>query len=258
VKRKKMKKTIAISTAVVAILVLSVGAVAAAYSPGTLVGPADSDMGLQTATPLTFFTSLAPISYIDMNMPGVCDIGDYVYVDATVPLGTVSQGDIRLMDVIIGGILYNAGTQVLNLDLDVGNPLTVLQVIEQNILIVDADSSAGYSVGDWLYLDINNDQLVSGVTASGSDLRLTAVNIPSGLAYASGTKVETLDDDVGLFPQNILAAGAQLNGWRLDYVDNGGPGIYTPGDTVYCKLPIPQHAAPNVMTCDLRITEYPY
>jgi hypothetical protein len=224
VKRKKMKKTIAISTVVVAILVLSVGAVAAAYSPGTLVGPADSDGGLQTAT-----------------LP-------------CVPAPT--QGDIRLMNVIIGGITYGAGTQVLNLDLDVGNPLTVLPVIQQNILIVDADSNAVYSVGDWLYLDINNDQLVSGVTVLGADLRLTPVKMPFGLAYAFGTKVGTLDDDLGLFPLGIMTPGVPFNGWRLDYVDNGGPG-YTPEDTVYCKLPSPWHFVPNVMTCDLRITDYP-
>lgn len=251
-----MKKTIAVSTAVVAILVLSVGAVAAAYSPGTLVGPADSDMGLQTATPLTAVTPVAPISYIDINPNPGCDIDDYVYVDAGVLL-TVSQGDIRLMDVIIGGITYKAGTQVLNLDLDVGNPLLVLPVIQQNILIVDADSNSVYSVGDWLYLDINNDQLVSGVTANGADLRLTPVNMPFGLAYAFGTKVGTLDDDLMLNPLLIVAPGPNWPGWRLDYVDNVGPGIYTPGDTVYCKLPIPPHAAPNVMTCDLRITNYP-
>lgn len=245
-----MKKTIAISTAVVAILVLSVGAVAAAYSPGTLVGPADSDMGLQTA-PLPCVP--APIAYIDINNQGICDIDEYVYVDVTVP-GWVSQGDIRLMNVIIGGITYGAGTQVLNLDLDVGNPLTVLPAIQQNILIVDADSNGLYSVGDWLYLDINTDGLVSGVTFLGADLRLTPVKMPFGLAYAFGTKVGTLDDDLRLNPLGIMAPGL---GWRLDYVDNVGPGIYTPGDTVYCKLPLPQHAAPNVMTCDLRITNYP-
>ena len=245
-----MKKTIAISTAVVAILVLSVGAVAAAYSSGTLVGAADSDMGLQTA-PLPGVP--APISYIDTNANTICDIGEYVYVDVTVP-ATVSQGDIRLMNVIIGGITYNAGTQVLNLDLDVGNPLTVLPAIQQNILIVDVDSNGLYSVGDWLYLDINFDGLVSGVTFFGADLRLTPVNMPFGLAYASGTKVGTLDDDLRLNPLGILLPGL---GWRLDYIDNVGPGIYTPGDTVYCKLPLPAHAAPNVMTCDLRITQYP-
>jgi hypothetical protein len=251
VKKKKMKKTIAISTAVVAILVLSVGAVAAAYSPGTLVGPADSDAGLQTA-PLPH-PPVAPISYIDLNPNPGCDIDDYVYVDVTVP-GTVSQGDIRLMKVIIGGIIYNAGTQVLNLDLDVGNPLILLLPIQQNILIVDADSNSVYSVGDWLYLDINNDNLVSGVTALGADLRLTAVNMPFGLAYASGTKVKTLDDDLRLNPLGILVPPPGA-GWRLDYVDNDGSPFYTPGDTVYCKLAL---APFNVMTFDLRITGYPY
>ena len=247
-----MKKTIAISTAVVAILVLSVGAVAAAYSPGTLVGPADSDMGLQTA-PLPVVP--APISYIDTNSNLVCDIDDYVYVDVTVP-GTVSQGDIRLMNVIIGGITYGAGTQVLNLDLDVGNPLTVLPVIQQNILIVDADSNSVYSVGDWLYLDINGDGSVTGSSITlGADLRLTAVDIPFGPVYASGTKVKTLDNDVGIIPLGIMTPVAD---WRLDYIDNVGPATYTPGDTVYCKLPLPAHATINVMTCDLRITEYPY
>ena len=251
-----MKKTIAISTAVVAILVLSVGAVAAAYSPGTLVGPADSDRGLPTATPLTAFIPPAPISYIDTNANAICDIGEYVYVDATV-IGAVSAGDIRLMDVIIGGITYKAGTPVLNLDLDVGNPLIALLPIQQSILIVDADSNGLYSAGDWLYLDINGDFLVSGSGAGplGADLRLTSVAIPFGPAYAFGTKVKTLDKDVDLIPLLIVVPGP---GWRLDYIDNVGPGIYTPGDTVYCKLPLPLHAALNVMTCDLRITEYPY
>ena len=244
-----MKKTIAISTAVVAILVLSVGPVAAAYSPGTLVGPADDDRGLPTA-PLLGPT--APISYINSIPNAVCDIGEYVYVDVTV-IGTVSEGDIRLIDVIIGGITYKAGTQVLNLDLDVGNPLTVLPVINQAILIVDADSNGLYSVGDWLYLDINGDGSVTGPSITqGADLRLTAVAIPFGPAYAFGTKVNTLDNDVGIIPLGIVPPSPGI--WRLDYIDNVGPGIYTPGDTVYCKL----NAASDVMTCDLRITEYPY
>ena len=253
-----MKKTIAISTAVVAILVLSVGAVAAAYSPGTLVGPADDDRALPTRV---LPGGVAPISYINSNPNPVCDIGEYVYVDATVT-GTVSEGDIRLMDVIIGGITYKAGTQVLNLDLDAGNPLIILPFVlpqQQNILIVDADSNGLYSVGDWLYLDINGDGSVTGPSITqGADLRLTAVDIPFGPAYAFGTKVKTLDKDVGIIPLGIMVPGAGPAGWRLDYVDNVGPATYTPGDTVYCKLPLPWHTAPNVLTCDLRITEYPY
>jgi hypothetical protein len=255
VKKKKMKKTIAISTAVVAILVLSVGAVAAAYSPGTLVGPADGDRGLFTAT---LPTVAAPISYIDTNANLRCDIGEYVYVDVSVPTGRVSQGDIRLMDVIIGAITYKAGTQVLNLDLDVGNPLLALAwALQHDILIVDADANGLYSVGDWLYLDINGDSLVTGSSiALGADLRLTAVDIPFGPAYAFGTKVKTLDNDVGIIPLGIMRRN--LLQWSLDYIDNVGPATYTPGDTVYFKLPLPAHATINVMTCDLRITEYPY
>jgi len=252
VKKKKMKKTIAISTAVVAILVLSVGSVAAQpYLPGTLVRSGEEDLSIPTALLPGGF---APISFIDFNGNLVCDIDEPVYVDTGgLGAGVVSVGDIRLTAVGI----YAAGTPVSNFDSDIILPLTPLLPIQQNILIVDADSNSRYSVGDWLYLDINGDALVSGSGAGplGADLRLTEVSITMP-PYEFGTKVTTLDDDVDLIPLLILVPGPGPAGWRLDYVDRGS-GIYTPGDTVYCKLPLPQHAVPNVLTCDLRITTYP-
>ena len=60
-----MKKIIAIGVAMAVILVLAcAGPVAAAYSPGTLVEPSDSDRGLQSA-PLAQI--VAPIGYINTN-----------------------------------------------------------------------------------------------------------------------------------------------------------------------------------------------
>ena len=75
-----------------------------------------------------------------------------------------------------------------------------------------------------------------------------------GQNYAFGTKVRTLDEDSDLMPR---AVWAYLAGWRLDYVDNVGPGQYGLGDTVYIKLPA-THFVWNIMTCDLRLTGYPY
>ena len=102
---------------------------------------------------------------------------------------------------------------------------------------------------------MNGDGLVTGpsVVAPAADLRLTNVNL-GGQNYAFGTKVRTLDEDRDLMPRAIWA---YLAGWRLDYVDNVGPGQYGLGDTVYIKLPA-THFVWNIMTCDLRLTGYPY
>ena len=255
-----MKKTIAISTVVVAILVLSVGAVAAAYSPGTLVGPADSDMGLQ-CTP--FIPSLPVfLGYINSNsiFPPVCDIWEYVYLDVNL-LGVVSVGDVRLTNVTFGGITYEAGTQVAYGDVDLGQILVLFPLAQPsptNLLIIDVDSNAVLSTSDWVYLDLNADGRVTGPTTiagvtTAADLRLTNVKL-RGQNYAFGTKVRTLDEDMDLMP---LATWALTANWRLDYVDNIGPGTYGLGDTVYIKLPL-THFFPNIMTCDLRLTKYPY
>ena len=251
-----MKKIIAIGVAMAVILVLSVGAVAAAYSPGTLVGPADSDRGLQSA-PLPVLVPPTPaIGYINTNLGpgGVCDIWEYVYIDVN-QVGVVSVGDVRLTNVTFGGITYEAGTQVANVDLDLGRVLTVLAPAASNLLIIDVDSNGVFSTSDWVYVDMNFDGLVTGpsVVAPVADLRLTNVNL-RGQNYAFGTKVRTLDEDMDLMPLAIWAYGPN---WRLDYVDNVGPGLYGLGDTVYIKLPA-THFVWNIMTCDLRLTEYPY
>ena len=254
-----MKKIIAISTVVVAILVLSAGAVAAAYSPGTLVGPSDSDRGLQSA-PLALI--VAPIGYINTNSgPPVCDIWEYVYIDVNV-VGLVSQGDVRLTKVTYGGITYEAGTQVTNGDLDLGQALVLFPVVWSRLLIIDVDSNGVFSTSDWVYLDLNTDGFVTGPApgAPGSavaDLRLTNVNL-GGQNYAFGTKVRTLDEDSDLMPRAIWTYWPLITAdWRLDYIDNVGPGAYGLGDTVYIKLPS-THFVPNIMTCDLRLTGYPY
>ena len=253
-----MKKIIAIGVAMAVILVLSVGAVAAAYSPGTLVGPADSDRGLQSA-PLTLIPA-PPIGYINTNSgPPVCDIWEYVYIDVN-QVGLVSVGDVRLTNVTFGGITYEAGTQVANGDLDLGQALTALAFGASRLLIIDVDSNGVFSTSDWVYLDLNTDGFVTGPSPAGpglpatvADLRLTNVN-RRGQNYAFGTKVKTLDEDMDLMPQAIWAFGAN---WQLHYIDNVGPGQYGLGDTVYIKLPA-THFVPNIMTCDLRLTEYPY
>jgi len=250
-----MKKIIAISTVVVAILVLSAGAVAAAYSPGTLVEPSDSDGGLQCTSLTT-----QPIGYINSNsiFPPVCDIWEYVYIDVSA-LGVVSVGDVRLTNVTFGGITYVAGTQVAYGDLDLDQTLMSLPP-HPTLLIIDVDSNGVFSTSDWVYLDLNTDGFVTGPSPAGptspataADLRLTNVN-RRGENYAFGTKVKTLDEDSDLMPR---AKWTFWFDWRLYYVDNVGPGLYGPGDTVYIKLPS-THFVPNIMTCDLRLTEYPY
>jgi hypothetical protein len=252
-----MKKIIAIGVAMAVILVLaSAGPVVATNSSGTLVEPSDSDGGLQCAL---LPVGPTPIGYINTNsiIPPVCDIWEYVYIDVD-QVGVVSVGDVRLTNVTFGGITYEAGTQVANVDLDLGKILTVLALGASNLLIIDADSNGVFSTSDWVYLDLNGDQLVTGPApgAPGSavaDLRLTNV-IRRGQNYAFGTKVKTLDEDMDLMPRAIWA---YLVNWQLHYVDNVGPGLYGPGDTVYIKLPA-THFVPNIMTCDLRLTGYPY
>ena len=229
-----MKKIIAIGAAIAVILVLaSAGPVAATNSSGTLVEPGDSDGGLQCAL---LPVGPTPIGYINSNsiIPSVCDIGEYVYIDVDA-VGLVSEGDVRLTNVTFGGITYEAGTQVANVDLDLGRVLTVLALGASNLLIIDVDSNGVFSTSDWVYVDMNGDGLVTGpsVVAPAADLRLTNVNL-GGQNYAFGTKVRTLDEDSDLMPR---AVWAYLAGWRLDYVDNVGPGQYGLGDTVYIKLP---------------------
>ena len=129
-----MKKIIAIGVAMAVILVLaSAGPVAATNSSGTLVEPGDSDGGLQCAL---LPVGPTPIGYINTNsiIPPVCDIGEYVYIDVDA-VGLVSVGDVRLTDVTFGGITYEAGTQVANVDLDLGRVLTVLALGASNLLI---------------------------------------------------------------------------------------------------------------------------
>ena len=255
-----MKKIIAIGVAMAMILVLaSAGPVAATNSSGTLVEPGDPDRGLQSA-PLA---PVVPIGYIDSNsiFPPACDIWEYVYVDVNAP-GVVSVGDVRLTNVTFGGITYVAGTQVAYGDVDLGQALTALVPIGQfnNLLIIDVDSNGLFSTSDWVYLDMNGDGLVTG-SAPGlpgsavADLRLTNVNF-RGQNYAFGTRVRTLDEDTDLMPLAIWAYGLP-NDWILHYIDNVGPGAYGLGDTVYIKLP-GTHFPWNIMTCDLRLTGYPY
>ena len=251
-----MKKIIAIGVAMAVILVLaSAGPVAATNSSGTLVEPSDSDGGLQCAL---LPVGPTPIGYINTNsiIPPVCDIWEYVYIDVD-QVGVVSVGDVRLTNVTFGGITYEAGTQVANVDLDLGRELTGLPH-RLTLLIIDVDSNGVFSTSDWVYLDLNTDGFVTGPApgAPGSavaDLRLTNV-IRRGQNYAFGTKVKTLDEDSDLMPRAIWTFGFD---WQLYYVDNIGPGLYGPGDTVYIKLPA-THFVPNIMTCDLRLTEYPY
>ena len=254
-----MKKIIAIGVAMAVILVLaSAGPVAATNSSGTLVEPGDPDRGLQSA-PLP--VNATPIGYINSNsiFPPVCDIWEYVYIDVN-QVGLVSVGDVRLTDVTFGGITYVAGTQVAYGDVDLGRILTVLALGASNLLIIDVDSNGVFSTSDWVYVDMNSDGLVTGPSPVGStapatvaDLRLTNVN-RRGQNYAFGTKVKTLDEDMDLMPRAIWA---YLVNWQLHYIDNVGPGQYGLGDTVYIKLPA-THFVPNIMTCDLRLTEYPY
>jgi hypothetical protein len=222
VKREKMKKIIAIGVVMAVILVLaSAGPVAATNSSGTLVEPGDPDRGLQSA-PLV---GPGPIGYINTNSaPFFCDIWEYAYIDVN-QVGLVSVGDVRLTDVTFGGITYVAGTQVANGDVDLGKALTAL---------------GPAPVGP-------------GLPATVADLRLTNVN-RRGQNYAFGTKVKTLDEDMDLMPRAIWA---YLVNWQLHYIDNVGPGAYGLGDTVYIKLPA-THFVPNIMTCDLRLTGYPY
>lgn len=254
-----MKKIIAIGVAMAVILVLaSAGPVAATNSSGTLVEPGDPDRGLQSA-PLP--VNATPIGYINSNSisPPVCDIWEYVYIDVN-QVGLVSVGDVRLTDVTFGGITYEAGTQVAYGDVDLGRILTVLALGASNLLIIDVDSNGMFSTSDWVYVDMNSDTFVTGPApgAPGSavaDLRLTNVNL-GGQNYAFGTKVKTLDEDMDLMPRAIWAYGWS-NNWLLHYIDNVGPGQYGLGDTVYIKLPA-THFVPNIMTCDLRLTGYPY
>ena len=256
-----MKKIIAIGVAMAVILVLaSAGPVAATNSSGTLVEPGDPDGGLQCALLPT-----QPIGYINSNsiFPPVCDIWEYVYIDVN-QLGVVSVGDVRLTNVTFGGITYEAGTQVANVDLDLGRVLTGLALGASNLLIIDVDSNGVFSTSDWVYVDMNGDGLVTGPSPVGpglpatvADLRLTNVN-RRGQNYAFGTKVKTLDEDMDLLPLAIWTPWPLIGAnWQLHYVDNVGPGAYGPGDTVYIKLPA-THFVPNIMTCDLRLTEYPY
>jgi hypothetical protein len=264
VKRKKMKKIIAIGVAMAVILVLaSAGPVVATNSSGTLVEPGDSDRGLQSDPLLP----VLPIGYIDSNsiFPPVCDIWEYVYVDVNAP-GVVSVGDVRLTNVTFGGMTYEAGTQVAYGDVDLGQILTALLPISpfNDLLIIDVDSNGVFSTSDWVYLDINGDGFVTGPTtvtgagaATAADLRLTNVNL-KGQNYAFGTKVKTLDEDMDLMPRAIWTYGfGGPADWNLNYVDNVGPGVYGLGDTVYIKLPR-THFFKDIMTCDLRLTEYPY
>jgi hypothetical protein len=258
-----MKKIIAIGVAMAVILVLaSAGPVAATNSSGTLVEPGDPDRGLQS----TWFppATIAPIGYINSNsiFPPVCDIWEYVYIDVD-GLGVVSVGDVRLTNVTFGGITYVAGTQVAYGDVDLGQALTLLPAAQpspNNLLIIDVDANGVFSTSDWVYLDLNRDGFVTGPSpalpptpATAADLRLTNVN-HGGQNYAFGTKVKTLDEDSGLMP---LANWWYLVNWQLYYVDNVGPGQYGPGDTVYIKLPA-THFFMDIMTCDLRLTGYPY
>lgn len=218
-----------------------------------------------------------PLTVPVEGIPGAsyCQIFEYVYLDVggAAANARVSVGDVRLTEMTIGGTTYAAGSQVENGDVDIGRALTPLAdhpelipgsltAAQQSvdILIIDVNSNGIYSLGDWLYLDINGDGQVSAPTTQNpqADLRLTPVT-RNGATYAFGTKVRTLDADNGLAPLAIFGpvvtpdnpnvpAGAL---WRLDYVDNAGPGLYGIGDTVYLKM------APlflNVETGDLRIT----
>ena len=184
-----------------------------------------------------------------------------MYIDVDV-VALVSQGDVRLTNVTFGGITYEAGTQVAYGDLDLGQTLVLFPVAWSRLLIIDVDSNGVFSTSDWVYVDMNSDGLVTGPSpavspATAADLRLTNVNL-RGQNYAFRTKVKTLDEDSDLMPRAIWAYWPLITAdWRLDYIDNVGPGLYGLGDTVYIKLPR-THFVPNIMTCDLRLTEYPY
>lgn len=151
------------------------------YPAGSIVGAlcptCEADMGrtLIDFRPNEKHTEETP------SIPIVYNIGENVYRDVDND-GFVSEGDIRLTDVKDGsGNIFPANSIVG--DKDVGKTLKPLT----NVKFVDLNGNGTYDLGEYLYIDTNNNNIVDV-----NDIRLLscACGLPPG-------NVKTGDGDIG-------------------------------------------------------------
>jgi len=190
---------------------------------GDLVQPADGDIGWPTV--------LLPVNYqyYDVNGNGEYNIGDHVIMDMDFDgLGTVN--DLRLTPFVACDTTYQEGTKITETRLDA---VHVLDVAGFALGWWNADSIAGYSAGDMVYIDCDANGFVSV-----DDVRLTP-----WITGAVGTQVIATDTDC-LGGANVLT-NIPLNriqfvemtgfGYSLDdpvIIDMTGPGMVSINDIV--------------------------
>jgi hypothetical protein len=175
------------------------------YAPGTIVQLGDWDNG----TALIAFKNLKErhTQHINSNSPypPAFDPGEYVYSDEDSNFA-VSYGDIRLSDVKRGTVFYAAGTKVN--DKDIGDALKQFNddiPAGTDVLFVDLNGNGVfdngywfqsgsdwyYFPGEWLYIDIDN----NGVVSQG-DYRILSCSCLSNCSICGS---------MGLLPGYVLA-----------------------------------------------------
>ncbi|MCX6678437.1 MAG: hypothetical protein NTU95_10930 [Methanothrix sp.] len=213
--------------------ILASGQAAAQQTYGTKVRSGDSDVGLPLSTFSAFVglpaQSNTYVSYWDINANNVYDDQDVAYLQfgsaAVVGSRFVQANDIRLT----GWGSYLAGSYVKPADTDMGQPLIVAppnlpSAGFVNFYYLNVAGSAGYDLGDPVYLKVLSPALSVGVGTN--DIRITA-----NAGFPAGSKVSLSDSDAGkqltLFKTIPVFPAATQN--------NGGP-FPAPGRTPIAQL----------------------
>jgi uncharacterized repeat protein (TIGR01451 family) len=151
--------------------------------------------------------------------------------------GIVSVGDIRLSNV---STTYDPNSMVESGDTDLGHALSFLP--SDVIRYYDFDGNGGYSLGDPLYIDLDNDNVVSD-----DDIRLTQVPVVDTGSYTAGQVGMQWsvvfggplsgDADVGWELEKLLnETGMEAELWELlGYVDSDCSGDWNEVDKLYLQ-----------------------
>jgi len=261
--------------------ILASGQAAAQQTFGTKVTAGDPDVGLPLSTFSVFVgvpvQAIAHVSYWDINANNVYDDQDVAYLQfgsaAVVGSRFVQANDIRLT----GWGSYPAGSYVKPADTDMGQPLIVappplpsagIVPLGVSFYYLDVAGSAGYDLGDPVYLKVLSPPLAVGVGTN--DIRITA-----NAGFPAGSKVSLSDCDAGkqltLFKTIPSVPFTQINGGpfpaptrtpiaQLAFFNaNGntnpaGFPIYDDGDVVYFDIaPGTAFINPIVSPNDIRL-----
>ncbi len=172
-----------------------------------------------------------PLAKIAYYTHGVIDgIATEVYVDMDGD-NRVSLGDIRLTEV---STHYPANSKVVPSNrFDLGHELTWFE--NQGIItFVETDGLPGYSLGDAVYIDVDNNAEVSI-----GDIRLVEVEVyllgnPVPFVFDAWSVVEFNDADIQTFSLDVLTTIGNVPD-VLGYIDSDCSGDWTCPDKLYVQ-----------------------